>query len=73
MQSFKKRLSLLEGARAIANLKTMTDDELSAYASTCESGSKEMYGAMVALVNRHPSTIPVIVDDPDYTVTDENH
>ena len=71
MQSLKKRLSLLEGTRAIANLKTMTDDELSAYASTCESGSKKRYAAMVALVNRHPSTIPVIVDDPDYAVTNE--
>lgn len=71
MQSLEKRVSMLEGARAMVNLKTMTDAELNAYAGTCEYGSKEMYVALVTLVNRHPSTIPVIKDDPDLAVIDE--
>ena len=68
MQSLEKRVSMLEGARAVVNLKTMTDAELSAYAGTCEYGSKEMYVALVMLVNRHPSALPIVHDDPDYAV-----
>jgi len=68
MRSLEKRISLLEGARAIANLKTMTDDELMAHAGTFEKGSKEMYAAVLTLVLRHPSALPVVVDDPDYDV-----
>lgn len=71
MQSLEKRVALLEGVRAVANLKTMTDDELSAYAGTCEMGSKEMYVALVTLVNRHPSIIPVVNDDLDLDATHE--
>lgn len=71
MQSLEKRVSLLEGARAVANLKTMTDDELMAYAGTFEMGSKEMYAAVLTVVGRHPSAFPIIVDDPDHAVTNE--
>lgn len=69
MPSLEKRVSLLEGARAVYNLKTMTDDELMAYAGTFEQGSKEMYEAVLTLVGRHPSAFPVVHDDPERAVT----
>ena len=69
MQSLEKRVSLLEGARALVNLKTMTDDELMAYAGTFEMGSKEMYAAVLTVVGRRPSAFPVVYDDPDRAVT----
>ena len=69
MQSLEKRVLLLEGARAVANLKAMTDDELIAYAGTFELGSKEMYAAMLTAIGRRPSAFSVIYDDPDCAVT----
>lgn len=71
MPSLEKRVSLLEGARAVANLKTMTDDELMAYAGTVEPGSKEMYDAVLTLVGRHPSAFPIVQDDPDHSPCNE--
>ena len=71
MQSLEKRVSLLEGARALVNLNTMTNDELMAYAGTFEMGSKEMYAAVLTVVGRRPSAFPVVHDDPDYAVTNE--
>lgn len=68
MPSLEKRVSLLEGARAVVNFKTMTDDELMTYAGTCEKGSKEMYAAVITVVGRHPSAFPVVHDDPERAV-----
>lgn len=69
MQSLEKRIALLEEARALVNLKTMTDDELMAYAGTFEMGSKEMYAAVLTLVGRRPSAFPVVYDDPERAIT----
>ena len=69
MQSLEKRVLLLEGKRAVANLKAMTDDELIAYAGTFEMGAKEMYAAVLTVISRYPSAFPVIYDDPDCAVT----
>lgn len=69
MQSLEKRVSLLEGVSAKVYLKRMTDDELRAYAKTCEKGSSQMYDAVLMLVGRHPSAFPIIVDDPDHAET----
>lgn len=71
MKSLERRVSLLEGARNVTNLKTMTDDELMAYARTCEIGSQEMYAAVLTVVFRHPSGIPIVYDDPDHALTNE--
>ena len=71
MQSLEKRVSLLEGARAIVNLRTMTDDELMAYAGRFEMGSKEMYAAVLTVVGRRPSAFPVVYDDPERAATNE--
>ena len=47
----------------------MTDDELMAYAGTCEKGSKEMYAAVLTVVGRHPSAFLIVHDDPERAVT----
>ena len=65
MANLEKRVSLLEGARAVANLKTMTDDELSAYAGTLEAGSAGWYDAIITRVQRHPSAFPIVKIDPE--------
>ena len=64
MHRLEKRISQLEGARAIVNLKKMTDEELLAYAGTFPMGSEEMFAAVLALVLRHPSPLPVVHDAP---------
>ena len=69
MQNLEKRVSQLEGARALVNLTTMTDDELMAYAGTFEMGSEEMYAAVLTLVSRRPSAFPVNYGNPDRAVT----
>ena len=71
MANLEKRIALLEGARAVANLKSMTDDELMAYAGTFEPGSSEMYAAVLTLVGRHPSAFPIVQDDPDHSPCNE--
>ena len=64
----ENRVARLEGAQSKANLKSMTDDELSAHISTLPFESSEGYEAIIALVLRHPSAFPVVHDDPDYKV-----
>ena len=60
MPSRKQRLTHLEGARAKADIKAMSDGELDAYIATV--GAPECYAAMVARVLRHPSVFPVVHD-----------
>jgi isopropylmalate/homocitrate/citramalate synthase len=55
MANLEKRIAQLEGARAVANLKAMTNDELIAYADTLESGSPGWYEAIIARVMRNPN------------------
>ena len=62
MPSRKQRLTQLEGARAKADIKAMSDGELDAYIATV--GAPECYAAMVARVLRHPSVFPVVRDEP---------
>ena len=70
MPSLETRLATLEKAAAHVNLKSMTDDELLAYAGKFPMFSSEMYGAIVTLVLRRPSAFPVVYDDPDHESTD---
>lgn len=67
MSNLEKRIALLEGARAVANLKAMTDDELMAHAGTLESGSPGWYDAILTKVMRHPSAFPVVAIDPEWS------
>ncbi len=66
MLNLDKRVAQLEGAQANANLKTMTDDELSAYTRTQKNGTPRWWGAVLASVMRHGSALRVVKDDPDY-------
>ena len=67
MMNIEKRIALLEGARAVANLKAMTDDELMAHAGTLESGSPGWYSAIIARVLRNPNNgFKVVAHDPAY-------
>lgn len=60
MRSLENRVAQLEGAQENADLKAMTDDELSAYASTLEFGTPECWAAVLAGVLRHQSAFPVV-------------
>ena len=68
MTDLKQRLTLLEGARAKADIKAMSDDELDTQIRTLGVGSAECYAAIVARVLRHPSVFPVMRDEPDYLI-----
>lgn len=65
MANLEKRIAQLEGARAVANLKAMTNDELMAHAGTLESGSPGWYEAIIARVMRNPNNgFKVVAHDP---------
>ena len=67
MLTIERRIALLEGARAVANLKAMTDDELMAYAGTLESGSPGWHDAIIARVMRNPNNgFKVVAHDLAY-------
>ena len=65
MTNLEQRVAKMEQAADDVDLKSMTDDELRAYAAKCPSGSSEMYAAVLALVGRRPSAFPVVHDDPE--------
>lgn len=69
MPSLDTRVAFLEGARANSNLKAMTDEELDAYIRTLNPGSPQAFGAVLAKVLRHPSSLPLVKDDPDYAMS----
>lgn len=65
MPSLETRLAALEKAAAHVDLNAMTDDELRAYAGKFPMFSREMYAAILTLVQRRPSAFPVVYDDPE--------
>ena len=62
MPNLEQRLTLLEGARAKADIKAMSDDELDAHIRTLGFGTPECYAAIVARALRHPSVFPAVRD-----------
>ena len=62
----KRRVALLESAKAEADIKSMTDEELEARIRTLSAGSPGFYETVLARIGRHPSTIPVVADDLEY-------
>ncbi len=68
MTDLKQRLTLLEGARAKADIKAMSDDELDTHIRTLGFATPECYAAIVARVLRHSSVFPVVHDAPAYLV-----
>ncbi|MEO7938506.1 MAG: hypothetical protein ABIR55_07775 [Burkholderiaceae bacterium] len=64
--SLERRIALLESAQVKANLKSMTDEELSGHIRALEIGSPAFYDAVIARVLRHSSTFPIVVNDPEH-------
>lgn len=65
MVRLEQRVVKIEQAAAHVDFKAMTDDELRTYVEKLPSLSSERVAAVIALVNRHPSTLPVVYDDPE--------
>ena len=65
MTNLEKRVAKMEQAADDVDLKSMTDDELRAYAAKCPSGSSEMYAAVLTLVGRRKNQFTVVHDDPE--------
>ncbi len=63
MSKLEQRIVKMEQAVAHVDLDAMTDDELRALAGTFPMFSREMYAAVLTIVNRHPSAFPVVYDD----------
>ena len=65
MARLEQRIARMEQTVANVDLNAMTDDELRAHARTFPMFSREMYAAILTIVNRHPSAFPVVYDDPE--------
>lgn len=66
MTKLEIRILQLERARGDADLNAMTDAQLSAYIHTFENGTRRCWKAVLASVMRHPSALPIAVNDPDH-------
>lgn len=69
MPSLESRVTKMEQAVAHVDLNRMTDAELLAHAGTFPMFSKGMYAAVLTLVGRYPSTLPIVKDDPERGAT----
>lgn len=65
MTNLNQRLARLEGARAVADIKAMSDEALDTHIQTLKFGTAECYAAIIARVLRHPSVFPVVRDNTD--------
>ena len=59
----KRRVALLESAKAEVNLKSLTDEELDARIRTLTADNPAFYETLLTRISRHPSAIPVVADD----------
>ena len=66
MTALEHRVAKLEAELLKVRFDDLSDDELRAYAATFPFKSHKQYEAIIALVLRHPSTLPIIHDDPDW-------
>jgi hypothetical protein len=64
MARLEQRVAKLEQATQV-DLNSLTDDELRAYAAKFPMHSSERLTANIVLVNRHPSTLPIVYNDPE--------
>ena len=62
----QSRIERLEALAQRVYLANLTDDELWDHIATLPLKSSEWYGAVIGLVLRHPSTLPIVRDDPEY-------
>lgn len=63
MNTRANRVAAIERQRP--DLSGMTDDQLRAYADTLKPGSHEQVAAVLALVGRRGSTLPIAHKDPE--------
>lgn len=63
MNARLNRVAAIERQRP--DLSGMTDDQLRAYADTLKPGSREQVAAVLALVSRRGSTLPIVHKDPE--------
>lgn len=66
MQNLEHRVAKLEADLLKVRFDELTDDELRAHAATLPFKSPKQYEAIIALILRHPSTLPIVYDDPAY-------
>lgn len=66
MSRLDLRLKKLETAASTVHLAKLSDTELDAHILTLMAGSPGWYDAIIHRVMRHPSTFPVVYDDPDH-------
>lgn len=70
MGNLNERVRRLEAAASQVDLKAMTDDELAQYAEAHWReppwGSRECVAAVLTMVQRQPSAMPIVHDDPDF-------
>lgn len=65
MPALESRIARMEHAAAHVDLNKMTDEELLAHAGTFPMFSKGMYAAVLTLVGRYPSAMPIVKVDPE--------
>ncbi|HMN92721.1 MAG TPA: hypothetical protein PKC60_05765 [Hydrogenophaga sp.] len=63
MKSRSQRVAAMEQMKP--NLQTMTDEQLRSYARSKHPGSHDQIAAVVKLVCRRGSALPVVPIDPD--------
>ena len=71
MPTLEQRVIRLEKAATHVTLDAMTGDELLAYAARFPMFSRQMYAAVLTLVQRRQSTLPVVHDDPDRALPEQ--
>lgn len=73
MRTLETRLARLEATACKVNFDDLTDEELSSHIAGLPFKSAEGYKAIISLVLRHPSTIPIVSIDPDHAGADHEH
>ncbi|OGB29659.1 MAG: hypothetical protein A3I16_05535 [Burkholderiales bacterium RIFCSPLOWO2_02_FULL_66_35] len=66
MPSLEPRIAKMEQTAAHVHLDDMTDAQLLDHAGTFPMFSRGMYAAVLTVVGRHPSAVPIVKDDPDH-------
>lgn len=66
MSVLESRVTKMEQAVTSVHLNRMTDAELLAYAGTFPMFTKGMYTAVLTLIGRRPSALPVVKEAPDH-------
>lgn len=64
MSSLENRVAKLEAELLKVRFDDLSDDQLRDYAYSLPFKSPKQYEAIIALILRHPSTLPIIHDDP---------